>query len=121
MRARCQSPKNLVILDNSSLKRARSMRISRSSWRMLVRPRSDRAAVGAQPVLGAQTGAILSQQRRFNAKNRVGLFLDQMRHWPDEARSQFVAHFFGQPPHLFMQRPVAELQIVINDQILNLP
>ena len=31
MRARCQSPKNLVMLDSSSLRRARSMRISRSS------------------------------------------------------------------------------------------
>ena len=41
--------------------------------------------------------------------------------WPHEIRGQFAAHFLGQMPHFLVQRAVAELEIMIYDEVLDLP
>src|SRR5438105_15262691 len=40
---------------------------------------------------------------------------------PDEIAIQFAAHFFRQPANFLVQRPVAELQVMIDDEVLDLP
>ena len=88
--------------------------------RLLREQRGDGAAVAFQPIFRAERPAVVSHQRRFDAEHRVGLFFSEMRHRLDKVRRQLTADIFGQMLYFIVERAVAELEFVINNEVLHL-
>src|SRR5882672_7889885 len=72
-----------------------------------------------EPTFGAKRRFILSLQGRLDAKNGVSLFFGQLRNGTQEIRGELAPDFFGQPANFVVERAVAELQIMVNHQVLD--
>src|SRR5579863_773690 len=87
--------------------------------RLLRQQRSNGPAVRPPPVFGVERCAFLRDQWRLDTENRVSLLLGKLRYRPNVERRQLATHFLRQPPHFLVQRTIAELQIVIADEIFD--
>ena len=76
-------------------------------------------AVDVKPLLGVDFIAVVIKHRRGQAKDGVRLFLKQLRVRAHQMAGEFGHNFLRQAVDFVVERPVAELQIMENNQVFH--